>query len=496
MRKTNCKDSVLGEVMNLQKTIIIIFLILASASTVIANQRERSFSSKNPFVDSTVSNYGNSCQTKRVNLTHTNLQSEGDRFVNSLRGHQFTDDGRYLVFESWATDLVPDDTNDSPDIFVRDLQEQTTERVSVMSDGSEVESSSVRPSISDNGRFVTFVGPPTLTGYQGPISNKQVLLHDMLTKQITLISKTSNGEPVGAINFPQSSLSSDGNIIAFYSSAKDIIASNGEQQIFVYNRQLDEFVIASASSSGELGNERSFNPVVSANGRYVLFSSIADNLVPNDTNDSFDVFVHDLQTSVTKLISINSDGEQGNQDSGFSQWRQDISDDGRYAVFVSEATNFIPENVANFQRVYVHDLQTSETSLASPYNSSNSPVFADDPAISGNGRYVTFRTSNGFIIPDNNDSIIDIYVKDLETESLYLASRNSNCEKANAHAEYPFIAGDGGAVIFSSEANNLVANDTNENYDFFINYFTLADPVLGGDSCPSAFCIFLPSILK
>lgn len=395
--------------MKLQKTILITLLILATASTAIANQRERSTSNKTLFVDSHVSNRGNSCQTERVNLTHSNFQSEGDRFLHSTISDHLTDDGRYFVFESWATDLVPNDTNDSPDIFVRDLHEQTTERVSVRSDGSEAITISRTPSISDNGRFITFVANPILAGYTGSTVPKQIILRDRQTGQTTLVSKSPAGNPADSFVGSATSLSADGNIIAFTSSAQNIIPSNGIYQVFIYNQQLNTFTIASVSSAGELGNMNASNPVVSGNGRYVLFYSRADNLVLNDTNDSYDMFVHDLQTSTTKRISVSTAGEEGNTDSGFPSRGHDISDDGRYAVFMSHATNLVPEYILGADHSYLHDLQTNETVLATPLDGDR-PVSGFRPSISGNGRYITFLSRDGFIIPDNNNGITDVYI--------------------------------------------------------------------------------------
>lgn len=253
-------------------------------------------------------------------------------------------DGKYVVFTSDATNLVPGDTNqcdyglldetsrpgDCPDIFVRNRETGLTERVSVSSSGEQANDQSYAPAISADGRYVTFVSRASNLTTNGP-SWSGLFIHDRQTRitQRILNPPAAKG---------QYSITPDARFIAYTS------LSNGRYSINVYDRQTGVNELVSVPRSGRSLDGDCINPVMSADGRFVAYTSSATTLVAGDTNSRRDVFVHDRITRLTERVSVNSAGAQANGDSTpgfFSSWVT-ISADGRRVAFSSSATNLAP----------------------------------------------------------------------------------------------------------------------------------------------------------
>jgi Tol biopolymer transport system component len=314
-------------------------------------------------------------------IERVNVSSSGEE-ANSLSDTpSISADGRFILFSSTADNLVPGDTNNycdwiygdrlpgadnCSDVFVHDRQTGETERVSVASNGDQAngESFSDTSSISADGRFVVFISDAdNLEG--GEIDNwcdrdyddfhgepcYDVFLHDRLTGETKHISKSSSASPVEDGDSYHAVISADGRYIAY--SSEDLIVpgdGNGEQDIFLYDRITGETEIISESTNGVIGNGFSQTPFVSSTGRFIAFTSEADNLVLNDTNDSWDIFLHDRQTGETELISVSTGGEQADANSNFLY----ISGDGRSVVFSSGANNLV-EGDENSVDIFLRD---------------------------------------------------------------------------------------------------------------------------------------------
>ncbi len=352
-----------------------------------------------------------------------------------------------------------------------------TERVSVSSDGVEGDGYSYQPSISADGRFVAF---ESYSGNIIPVNTydkKNIYVHDRQTGEASLISVNSDGV-IGREGSANPSISADGRFVAFDSDASNLVPddSNGSRDVFVHDRQTGETSLISVNSNGVQGNGNSGDPSISADGRFVAFSSRASNLVLDDTNERYQIFVHDRQTGETFLISVNSDGVPGDHDSSDPS----ISADGRLVAFTSEATNFssADTNLWFVGDVFVHDRQTGETSMVSV---SSDGVQGDDahgepktngswyPSISADGRFVAFYALASNLVPDDTDDNCDVFVRDLQTGETSLVSRSSDGIKGNDDSSGPSISADGRFVAFSSEASNLVPDDTNNGSGIFVN---------------------------
>jgi Tol biopolymer transport system component len=236
--------------------------------------------------------------------------------------------------------------------FVHDRQTGITERVSVDSAGNEGNSLSGSPAISADGRFVAFQSSASnlVTGDTNGWSD--IFVHDRQTGITERVSVDSAGNQGNAGSW-YPAIRADARYVAFESEATNLVPgdNNGWFDIFVHDRQTGITERVSVDSAGNQGNGSSRDPAISADGRYVAFQSCASNLVTGDTNGRADTFVHDRQTGITERVSVDSAGNEGNS---FSQ-EVHVSADGRFVAFASEASNLVPGDNNGWFDILVHD---------------------------------------------------------------------------------------------------------------------------------------------
>ena len=225
-------------------------------------------------------------QTTRVSVT-----SDGSQANNSSVDPRMSADGRFVAFQSGATNLVAGDTNGNGDIFVHDRQTGQTTRVSVTSSGAQAGGNSIGPEISADGRFVAFASGSFLVAGD-TTSNYDMLVHDRQTGQTTRVSVASDGTQADRDSVGPS-LSADGRFVAFLSPATNLVAgdTNAVSDVFVHDRHTGQTTRVSVAGDGAQANGENNPPALSADGRFVSFTSAASNLVGDDTNGTFDVFV-------------------------------------------------------------------------------------------------------------------------------------------------------------------------------------------------------------
>ena len=394
------------------------------------------------------------------------MNSAGGQALASSNSPRMSADGRYVVFGSYATNLVPGDTNATDDIFLRDLQTGITARVSLNSNGIQGDGSSNGPSISADGRYIVFTSNAANLVTEDTNGLSDVFAYDRQTAAMRRVSVSSNGAQANNESY-YPSISSDGHFIAFQSTATTLVASdtNAMSDIFVRDMQSGITTRVSVAPNGAQANSVSASPCISADGRYVAFHSLASNLVSGDTNGRADIFVHDLQSGATTRASVDSNATQANADS----YNPSISADGRYIAFESAATNLIPADTG-VNDIFVHDMQTGTTVRASisssGYQGNNTSTAA---SISGDGRYVAFYSYATNLVSGDTNGVNDIFVRDLQSGMTMRASVASNGTQANGSSGTPFISADGQYVTFYSFATNLVSNDTNGTADSFIH---------------------------
>jgi Tol biopolymer transport system component len=346
-----------------------------------------------------------------VSVSTTGVQANGD---SELR-HSISADGRYVVFSSVASNLVSNDTNNTKDIFVRDLVLEETTRVSVDNAGNEGNGNSVYPSISADGRYVVFTSSASNLVSGDTNGKSDIFVYDTSSKQIKRLSVGISAEANGDSWSP--SISADGNYVVFTSSASNLVSgdTNGQSDIFVYDLQNNQIERVSVDSSGNQGNVACDYGSLSADGQYVAFYSTSSNLVSSDTNNRGDVFVRDRNTNQTVLVSVDSQGNQGNGQSLYPT----ISSDGRYVVFTSYASNLVIDDTNNAADIFVRDLQLEQTIIVSTDALGNEgSVYSEYPSISANGRYVVYDTSSSNLVTGDTNKTNDIFISDIQINNI------------------------------------------------------------------------------
>jgi Tol biopolymer transport system component len=337
------------------------------------------------------------------------IDSAGKQGNNSSYAPSISADGRWVAFQSDATNLVPGDNNGWADIFVHDRQTGKTTRVSMDSAGNQGNGYSMVPVISANGRFVVF----------GSYASN-------------LVAGDTNGVP----------------------------------DIFVHDRWIGNTTRVNMGFLGDEANDYSYAPAaLSADGRFVAFTSYASNLVLWDTNHVADIFVYDRWSGETTCVSIDSFGNRGD----YSSYAPALSADGRLVAFKSLAANLVDEDTNEVADIFVHDRQTGETTRASIDSAGNqSNGESETPALSANGRFVAFASYASNLVPGDNNDRRDIFLYNLSTQKTIRVSLDSAGNESNGISTEPALSADGRYVVFDSNATNLVANDSNGRYDIFM----------------------------
>ncbi len=410
-------------------------------------------------------------ETEPVTGTTTlvSISSEGIQANNYSQVLSISADGRFVAIESYASNLVHGDTNSRADVFVHDRHTGETSRVSVSSEGVQGDADSLGPSISADGRYVSFYSRSTNLDLWDRNGEFDVFVHDRQSGETSRVSVSSWGAGGGDESITPS-ISADGNYVAFSSWAPTLVSgdTNGKHDIFVHDRQTGETTRVSVSSGGVQGNEDSALPSISADGRYVSFISAASNLVSNDNNAKNDVFVHDRLTGETSIVSVSSGGNQGNGNSFFPS----TSPDGRYVVFYSDASNLVSEDTNGRRDVFVHELYTGETarvSLSSEGIQGDQDSSGRFSIISADNRYVVFNSASSNLVVGDSNNASDIFVHDRNTGKTTLVSVSYEGFQGNSSSVGPSISADGRFVAFSSYASNLVSGDDNNTWDVFVH---------------------------
>lgn len=319
-------------------------------------------------------------------------------------------DGCLVTFSSDATNLVPFDTNGREDVFLYDCSTETIRRISIGIDG-EANGASNFTDISADGRYIAFQSSADNLIENDTNSRSDVFVFDRDTEEITRVSVASDGNEANRFSIDPA-ISADGRVIAFISGASNLVAddTNNLRDVFVHDRESGETSRVSISSTGAQANDLSFLPDLSGDGNLVAFKSAASTLVPGDTNGEPDVFVHDRTTGVTERVSVDS---FGNQSQGGLSSGPSISADGRFVVFASFASNFVPGDGNGFSDVFVFDRETGRIDIVGAELDNGRPggnVPDYPPSISADGRWIAFASAAENIVPDDINNETDVFI--------------------------------------------------------------------------------------
>ena len=376
--------------------------------------------------------------------------------------------GRFVAFVSSATNLVPGDTNGFVDVFVRDRVTRSTTLVSVASDGTQADGDSFLPTVSGDGRYVAFGSFASNLVPGDTNGESDVFVRDRWAGTTRLISMSSVGEQGNRLSGdPEISL--NGRFVTFYSFASNLVPkdTNGDGDVFVRDQVTNTTTLVSVATDGTQGDNSSSGPSISADGRYVAFDSSATNLVPEDTNGTDDVFVRDRMAGTTTRVSVATDGTQADERSLVPA----ISADGRFVAFGSDATNLVAGRTTGVSNVFVHDRLTRETTQASVANdgsTADAPLFDYHPGISANGRFVAFTSFASNLVPGDTNMVSDAFVRDRWAGTTTRTSVSDTGAQADDFSYQVAISAQGLDTAFVSAASNLVPGDTNGVNDVFI----------------------------
>ena len=418
-------------------------------------------------------------------------------------------DGRYIAFQSDATNLVPSDTNAATDIFVRDTCRgaapgcsPSITRISVATDGSQANGNNTHPVMSGDGRFIAFVSSATNLASGSNNGVGDVFVRDTCvgalscTPSTTRVSLATDGTHGNAASVAPA-IDATGRFIAFESSATNLIPgdTNGFDDIFVRDTCLGatsctpSTTRVSVASDGSQATQQSSTPSISADGRFVAFESIATNLVSGGTSSQGDIFLRDTCvgatgcTPSTSRVSRDSTGAPGNGQSFLPR----ISGNGRFVVFTSFASNLVASDSNGVHDVFVRDTCfgasgpcTASTALASVDSSgkqgdtpSGGPA-TNGASITPDGRFIAFGSRATNLVPGDTNATFDIFVRDTCAGATGCAPATIRVSIAldgtegTDRSDAPVITSDGRFVVFQSLASNLLPGAVDSNSNIFV----------------------------
>ena len=400
-------------------------------------------------------NPSSAATTERVSVASDGAQADG---ASWSRHKCISGDGRFVALESAASDLVPDDTNGSTDVFVHDRFTGQTERVSVASDGTEAAGPclSFFASISADGRYVAFSSDATNLVPNDNNGRNDVFVHDRLTGQTTRVSVSSYGTEANGRDIwgAMPDISADGRYVAFCSEASNLVPNdaNDENDVFVHDRLTGETELVSVATDGTQTADRCMYPALSADGRYVVFSSDDPDLAPGGRRMHYNTYLRDRQTGTTVYV--------------YEGFQSSISGDGRFV-----ATGFV--------EVWLVDTQTWESvrvdvaSDGTPgEKTSGSSHF---PAMTPEAQLIAFRAYSSNLVPGDTNGTGDVFLHDRQSGETVRISMTTDGTQADGHCWGPSISADGRFVSFNSRGETLVPNDTNGSSDVFVRDRLTAD---------------------
>ncbi|MGD9571423.1 MAG: hypothetical protein AB7V62_06050 [Thermoleophilia bacterium] len=340
--------------------------------------------------------------------------------------------------------------------------------VSRAPDGAAAQGNSGDPAVAADGRLVAFTSNAANLSDADIDGLFGIHVRNMDTGTTALVSRASGTGAGADDDSDEPAISADGRVVVFSSLADNLATGEDEgvRNVFAYDRVAGVLTLVSRAGgpAGAGADGDSFFPAVSATGRYAAFTSDADNLSGDDLPGAADVFVRDLALGTTTLVSraTGPAGAGGDRRSAAPA----ISADGRLVAFASEADNLSDEDHAGFGDVFVRDVVAGTTTLASratgPAGEAANGT-SDTPSISADGRVVAFRSGALNLSDADRDPGADVFARDLALSTTTLVSRATGAAGAGGDADSanPAVSADGRFVAFESSAGNLSAPDAN-----------------------------------
>lgn len=377
-----------------------------------------------------------------------------------------SEDGRWVAFTSVSNNLIDGDTNNEMDVFLRDRVLGTTIRVSVSNTGAEGDNSSRASGISADGQWVLFTSSATNLVPNDTNEGVDVFLWNRSTAMLSRVSvSSSGGQGSGDMGFgTDATLSADGRYIAFSTTMSGLVLNdtNNTDDVFVHDRISGETRRISVSNAGTEGNSDSDSMSISADGRYITFESAASNLVPGDTNGQPDIFLYDHQAGVIERVSRLINGGQ-TSDGSFAPV---LSGDGRMIAFTT-AQDLETGEMTYFATIYLYDHLSDTLTLALEGGEGNR-LSTEHPLLSHHGERLFFNSYEGTLVPNDTNGVVDVFELNLLTGSVQRLSLSSYDEQGFTESYLTDVSGDGHFVTWHTTADTFVEGDTNQNTDVFL----------------------------
>lgn len=406
-------------------------------------------------------------ELERLSVAGQNDQIDGSSFFSYL-----TPDNRYATFHSWATGIGPgpdQSGNNWLDVYLRDRIAGTTVKITNGINGTATDEDSFDAVITEDGRYIVYTSyasnlvPNDTNDTLWKREGLDIFLYDTVTQQTQRVSLTYNG---GQINGNSAGIiSPDGTWIVMNTNGHGILPGSTPAGNNLYLRNWRTGEIRLIATGGDLADGYFSSWWPSRDGRYVVFTSTFSHHVPGDTNNQQDVFLIDTATMQTTLISHNMTGGFANGRSGQSN----ITPDGRYVIFFSEASDLVPNDTNGVGDVFAYDRQTGvmeRISLTAAGGQTNG--LSRDASICANGRYISYASDATNIIANDTNGQRDVFVHDRETNTTFVASINSSGQLTNGKSHRTYMSSDCAYVTYASDGSNLIAGDTNDRRDLFM----------------------------
>lgn len=379
--------------------------------------------------------------------------------------------GRFVAYSAFSTNdpnFEEDENGVHNTAYVWDRETNTTVRASKAADGGYPNDHAYRPTVSGDGRFVSYYSIASNIVAGDTNNAGDVFMWDRQTDSTVKVSNSvgggdSNGPDV--IDSSKPKISTDGRYITYYSSASNLVAddSNDDDDVFVWERQTGTTIKVSNAADGGDTDGFSVDPSISGDGRYIAFSSDASNIVAGDTGMR-DEYVWDRQTGVTTLVSHAADGGS----TGSFSFHSRISDDGRYVTYSSVASNIVAGDTNNDYDIFVWDRQADTTLKVTEFAYGEHEGKSYDPEISADGRYITYSSGAASIVAGDTNNSGDVFMWDRQSGTTAKVSQATDGGGVDRHASGASISADGRYVIYESEASNIVADDDDSDSDIFL----------------------------
>lgn len=421
----------------------------------------------------------------RVAVSSSGAQPVGGPTV----GSSLSADGRFVVFTSVAANLVPNDTNNAADVFLRNNQTGVTERISVGANGVQGDIGGYQGIVSNDGRYVAFTSDSTNLVAADTNGATDVFLRDRQLATTTRVSIVDGGGESDGPSFLQD-MTPDARSIVFSSDATNLIAAldqNAVTDVYVRDRATAKTQRISVATDGTEGDADSTVASISDNGRYVAFVSAASTLGPNDSGVFTDIYLRDRTLSTTKVLTVGADTSEADGDS----LNVSISGDGTTVIFDSDATNLLADPDGNSATdVFSVVLATGVVErVSAAADGGDSNGVSQVAGVSDNGRFVAFLSSAKNLVTNPLVAASDSFVRDRAGHSTALVgTTQAQGEPTGPSASFAgstpnAISGDGRYVLFTSTATDVMqAGDANgTDADVFLRsnpvpYLLLASP--------------------